>query len=149
LVAQVVLAHGASVHLYGRHAEKLRIARACGAETFANASLPASRYDLVIEATGAAEGLASAIGMTRPRGTVVMKSTVHGSVALDTAPAVVNEITLVGSRCGRFEPALALLAGGRMCVEETISDRFPLAEAARAFERAAARGVLKVLFVAV
>jgi threonine dehydrogenase-like Zn-dependent dehydrogenase len=77
-----------------------------------------------------------------------MKSTVHGDVPLDTAPAIVNEITLVGSRCGRFEPALELLAGGRLRVEEMISDRFPLAEAAQAFERAAAGGVLKVLLEA-
>jgi alcohol dehydrogenase len=74
-----------------------------------------------------------------------MKSTVHGEVPLDTAPAIVNEITLVGSRCGRFEPALALLAGDRLRVEEMISDRFPLADAARAFERASVGGVLKVL----
>jgi alcohol dehydrogenase len=148
LAAQVLLAHGARVHIHGRHPEKLRIAGACGAETFANASLPAARYDWVVEATGAVEGLANAIYMTRPRGTVVMKSTVHGSVPLDTAPAIVNEITLVGSRCGRFEPALALVAGGRMRLEEMISDRFPLAEAARAFERAAARGVLKVMLMA-
>lgn len=145
LVAQVLLAHGARVHLYGRHAAKLAIAGACGAETVENGSLPASRYHWVVEATGAPEGLGAAIRMARPRGTVIMKSTVHGEVPLDTAPAIVNEITLVGSRCGRFEPALELLAGGRLRVEEMISDRFPLAEAARAFERAAAGGVLKVL----
>ncbi len=148
LAAQVLLAHGARVHLYGRHAAKLAIAGACGAETFENGSLPASRYDWVVEATGAPEGLGAAIRMTRPRGTVVMKSTVHGDVPLDTAPAIVNEITLVGSRCGRFEPALELLAGDRLRVEEMISDRFPLADAARAFEQAAAKGVLKVLLEA-
>ncbi len=148
LAAQVLLAHEVRVHLYGRHAAKLAIAGACGAETFAHGSLPASRYDWVVEATGAVEGLGAAIRMARPRGTVVMKSTVHGEVPLDTAPAIVNEITLVGSRCGRFEPALELLAGGRLRVEEMISDRFPLAQAARAFERAAAGGVLKVLIEA-
>ena len=148
LAAQVLLSHGARVHLYGRHPAKLAIAGACGAETFPNGSLPASRYDWVVEATGSPEGLGAAIRMARPRGTVVMKSTVHGDVPLDTAPAIVNEITLVGSRCGRFEPALELLAGGRLRVEEMISDRFPLAEAAQAFERAAAGGVLKVLLEA-
>ena len=148
LAAQVLLAHRARVHLYGRHASNLAIAGACGAETFANGSLPASRYHWVVEATGAPEGLGAAIRMARPRGTVVMKSTVHGEVPLDTAPAIVNEITLVGSRCGRFEPALELLAGDRLRVEEMISDRFPLAGAARAFERAAAGGVLKVLIQA-
>ena len=148
LATQVLLAHGARVHLYGRHPAKLAIAGACGAETFPNGSLPASRYNWVVEATGAPVGLGAAIRMARPRGTVVMKSTVHGDVSLDTAPAIVNEITLVGSRCGRFEPALELLAGGRLRVEEMISDRFPLAQAAQAFERAAASGVLKVLLEA-
>jgi len=148
LAAQVLLAHGARVHLYGRHPAKLAIAAACGAATFSGASLPASRFDLVVEATGAPAGLPAAIRMARPRGTVVMKSTVHGEVPLDTAPAIVNEITLVGSRCGRFEPALELLADDRLRVEEMISERFPLAQAPQAFERAAAGGVLKVLLEA-
>jgi alcohol dehydrogenase len=98
-----------------------------------------------VEATGSAEGLRQAVAMTRPRGTVVLKSTVDGAVALDTAPVVVNEITLLGSRCGRFEPALKLLAGGKLRLDELISDRFPLAQAPRAFARAAVPGALKVL----
>ncbi len=145
LVAQVLLAHGARVHIYGRHAGKLAIAAARGAETCETGAPPASRYDWVVEATGAREGLAVAIRMVRPRGTVIMKSTVHGDVAIDAAPAIVNEITLVGSRCGRFEPAIELLAGGRLGVAEMISDRFALSDAVRAFERAASKGVLKVL----
>ena len=92
-----------------------------------------------------AEGLRSAIAMCVPRGTVVMKSTVHGLVPIDTAPAIVNEITLVGSRCGRFEPAIRLLASGKVRVSEMISDEFPLDRAPEAFERAATKGVLKVL----
>jgi threonine dehydrogenase-like Zn-dependent dehydrogenase len=74
-----------------------------------------------------------------------MKSTVRGAVAIDTAEVIVNELTLVGSRCGRFEPALELLRGGGLRLEPMIADRFPLSEAPRAFERAAERGVLKVL----
>jgi alcohol dehydrogenase len=83
--------------------------------------------------------------MTRPRGTVILKSTVHGEVALDMAPVIVNEITLVGSRCGRFEVALPLLGSPLVPVEEMIAARYPLAEAAEGFRRAAERGVLKVL----
>ena len=71
--------------------------------------LPVAKYEFVVEATGSSEGLRQAVQMTQPRGTVVMKSTVHGLVSIDTAPVIVNEITLVGSRCGRFEPALKLL----------------------------------------
>ena len=83
--------------------------------------------------------------MTRPPGTVILKSTVHGTVAVDTAPIVVNEITLVGSRCGRFAAALPLLGHPLVRVEELIAARFPLSEAPQAFARAAERGVLKVL----
>ena len=77
-----------------------------------------------------------------------MKSTVHGKVALDTAPVIVNEITLVGSRCGRFEPALNLLAGKKIYVSEMISEEFPLSEAPRAFKAATQQGVMKVVFLA-
>jgi threonine dehydrogenase-like Zn-dependent dehydrogenase len=145
LVAQVLLAHGAKVHLYGRHEQKLEIARAAGAETFCAEPVPVARYDRVVEATGAADGLEQAIRMLRPRGTVILKSTTHGAVPVDTAPVVVNEITLLGSRCGRFEPAMALLGRGTLRTEPMISDSFPLAQAVRAFERAEEPGVLKVL----
>ncbi len=74
-----------------------------------------------------------------------MKSTVHGLVPFDTAPAIVNEVTLVGSRCGRFEPALRLLSSGKMRIADLISEEFRLGRAAEAFERAATKGVLKVL----
>jgi alcohol dehydrogenase len=70
---------------------------------------------------------------------------VHGLVPVDTAPAVVNEITLVGSRCGRFEPAMRLLASGKVRVDELISEEFPLDRASQAFKRAATKGILKVL----
>ena len=83
--------------------------------------------------------------MTCPRGTLIAKSTVHGGVPIDMAAVIVNEISIVGSRCGRFEPALQLLSSGKVRVEEMIEDRFPLASARAAFERAAAKGALKVL----
>jgi alcohol dehydrogenase len=99
----------------------------------------------VVEATGSAEGFHAAAAMVRPRGTLILKSTVHGTVAMDTAPLVVNEITLVGSRCGRFEAALPLLERPGIRVEAMISARHPLREAPEAFARAASRGTLKVL----
>ena len=146
LVSQVLHAAGLAVRQFGRHPEKLRIAAQAGVATeVAGESLPAAAFDWVVEATGSAEGLRQAVAMTRPRGTIILKSTVHGTVGIDMAPVIVNEITLVGSRCGRFEPALVLLAGGALRVEEMIAARFPLAEAARAFEYAARKGVLKVL----
>jgi alcohol dehydrogenase len=149
LIAQLLDAWGYPVHHYGRHREKLAISAACGIATeLADGTLPAAAYSYVVDATGSAEGLRQAASMTRPRGTLILKSTVHGSVPVDTAPLIVNEITLVGSRCGRLEAALPLIGHGLIRVEEMIADRFPLAEAPKAFARAAERGVLKVLLTA-
>jgi alcohol dehydrogenase len=146
LVAQVLQAVGHRVHQYGRHKSKLRVSEKAGVSTeVARKHLPIAAYNYVVDATGSVNGLAQAIKMTRPRGTVVLKSTVHGNVPLDTAPVIVNEITLVGSRCGRFEPALNLLAKQRIYVEEMISEELPLSRAPQAFRLAARSGILKVL----
>jgi alcohol dehydrogenase len=144
----VLACAGASVHLFGRHPEKLRIAALAGcetAETGGARKLPQARFDVTVEATGAAEGLSLAISMTRPRGTVIMKTTVHEPVLLNTAPAVVNEISLIGSRCGRFEPALRLLNSGRLRLDEMIDAEYALEQAPEAFAKAQEKGVLKVL----
>jgi threonine dehydrogenase-like Zn-dependent dehydrogenase len=146
LVAQVLQAHGARVHLFGRHREKLRLAEPSGVTTeLMPKRLPTATWTMVVDATGSADGLRAAIQMCIPRGTVIMKSTVHGLVSIDTAPAIVNEVTLIGSRCGRFEPALRLLAHRAVNVNGLISEEFPLDQAARAFANAATKGVLKVL----
>jgi threonine dehydrogenase-like Zn-dependent dehydrogenase len=146
LIALALNARGYRVHQFGRHEGKLRIARRSGVETdFADGPLPAMAYDWVVDATGSPEGLRQAVSMTRPRGTVILKSTVHGLVGVDMAPVIVNEITLAGSRCGRFEPALELLSHGIIPVEEMISEQLPLVEAPRAFEIAARKGTMKVL----
>lgn len=145
LIAQVLSAHRVPVVQYGRHREKLQITAAMGVETVVGGQLPAKEFDVVIEATGSPDGLKQAVAMSRPRGTVVMKSTVHGAVTIDTAPIIVDELTLVGSRCGRFEPALALLESRRVNVRAMISDEFRLEEAEMAFQQAAKRGAMKVL----
>jgi alcohol dehydrogenase len=146
LVAQVLNAYGLRVHQFGRHKENLRIAAREGVATeLAPTRLPAAAYGWVVDATGSPSGLADAVRMTRPRGTVVMKSTLHGLAGFDTAPVIVNEITLVGSRCGRFEPAIELLKNGIVNVEDMIAGQFPLDRAPAAFRQAAKSGVLKVL----
>ncbi len=148
LIAQVLLAHGAEVHLFGRHRRKLGIAEASGVHAeMVRKRMPEAAFDWIVEATGSRAGLETAVKMVRPRGTVVLKSTVHGRVDADTAPVVVNEITLVGSRCGRFEPALRLLRQGRIRLDEMIDERVPLDRAPKAFELAARNGVLKVLLL--
>ena len=142
----VLRAHGYRVRQFGHHPEKLRIAAAVGVEVkVSGGRLPAAEFGWVVDATGSADGLRAAAVMVRPRGTVILKSTVHGMVAVDTAPLIVNEITLVGSRCGRFEAALPLLEHPGIRVEEMIAARYPLRDAPAAFARAAERGTLKVL----
>jgi alcohol dehydrogenase len=145
LIAQVLHAHGAKVTLYGRHPEKLKIVQRAGVQTSLAQELPSQNYSYVVESTGSSDGLRQAVGMARPRGTVVMKSTVSGNISFDSAPAIVNEISLIGSRCGRFEPAIELLRERKIDVLSMLSAEFPLAEAPAAFAEAARRGVLKVL----
>jgi alcohol dehydrogenase len=149
LIAQVLNARGKEVHLYGRHKSKMRIAQRTGVQTITvKGKSPSNTYEWVVEATGSADGFRQAIQMARSRGTIFLKSTVHGTAQFDMAPIVVNELTLIGSRCGRFEPALALLRSRKVDVTDMISEIMPLAEAKRAFARAAEPGVLKVLLQA-
>ena len=146
LIAQVLVAHGARVHHFGRHRDKLRISSGAGAAVeVVRKRMPVAAYDWTVDATGSPEGLKQAAAMTRPRGTLIMKSTVHGLAGIDTAPLIVNEITLVGSRCGRFEPALKLLRSGKVCVDDMISAEYPLSRAPEAFVHAAQRGAVKVM----
>ena len=146
LVSQVLQAHGAKVHLYGKHRDKMRLVEPAGVTTeILPKRLPVMAWPYVVDATGSSAGLKAAVSMCVPRGTVIMKSTVHGLVSIDTAPAIVNEITLVGSRCGRFEAALPLLASGKIRVGRMISEEFPLDQAPKAFAHAAKKGALKVL----
>ncbi len=145
LIAQTLLAHGFTVDHFGRHERKLAISAGKGARVHFRGSLPVASFDWVVDATGSTGGVEAALTMVRPRGTVILKSTVHEKASIDWAKVIVDEISLVGSRCGRFEPALELLRLGRVDVRPLISDRFPLAEAVKAFECANKSGVLKVL----
>lgn len=146
LIAQTLAVHGARVHQFGRHKDKLAIAEKAGVTgEIATGALPTSAYDFVVDATGSPQGLTAAVAMTRPRGTLILKSTVAGTVSIDTAPIIVNELTLVGSRCGRFQPALDLLRKGKIHLDEMIHSEMPLSSAPEAFALAAQKGVLKVL----
>ncbi len=102
-------------------------------------------FDLVVEATGSPEGMPRAIELVRPRGTIVWKSTHRAPARFDAAPLVVNEVTVIGSRCGRFEPALDLLRSRRIDVRPLVAAVFPLSRATRALAEAARPGVRKVL----
>jgi alcohol dehydrogenase len=146
LISQVLQARGLHVHQFGRHRDKLAIAERAGVTVeIAGDRMPQAEYEWVVDATGSAAGLRTAVAMTQPRGTVILKSTVHGEVPVDTAPVIVNEITLVGSRCGRFEPALELLQSGKIDVDSMISGEVSLADAVEGFRLAATPGTMKVL----
>ncbi|HKE58886.1 MAG TPA: alcohol dehydrogenase catalytic domain-containing protein [Pyrinomonadaceae bacterium] len=147
LCAQVVALTGASVLLIGKHPQKLRIAARRGIET-ATAKQAGKRnrqFDVVVEASGAASGFALALALLRPQGRLVLKSTFHDTTEFDASRIVVDEISIVGSRCGRFKPAIDLLKKKAVDVESLISEEYPLREGVRAMSRAASKGVLKVL----
>ena len=146
LVAQVLNVAGKSIHLFGHHKENLRIAQLSGIETtLLSTKFPRAAYNWVVDATGSPDGLSQALQMVRPRGTVIMKSTMHQPVRMDAAPVVVNEVTIVGSRCGRFEPAIDLLRLRKINVEDMISEVLPLSQARRGFALASKSGALKIL----
>ncbi|MGE3496793.1 MAG: alcohol dehydrogenase catalytic domain-containing protein [Candidatus Binatia bacterium] len=145
LVAQVLAAAGARVLAVGKHDDKLAILGRRGIATAHLDTWDRAAADLVIEATGTAAGFALAAAATRPRSTLVLKSTVARGEPLNLAPLVINEITVIGSRCGPFEPALRALAADAIDVRPLITAREPLAEGGAAFALAARPHALKVL----
>jgi threonine dehydrogenase-like Zn-dependent dehydrogenase len=147
LCAQVVALTGAQVLMIGKHPEKLQIVARRDVETStpSEAEKRKREFDVVVEASGAAPGFKLALDLLRPKGKLVLKSTFQGSTEIDAARIVVDEIAIVGSRCGRFEPALDLLEKQKIDVESLISEEFSLANALAAMDRAGAAGVLKVL----
>jgi len=147
LCAQVVALTGAQTLLVGRHAPKLRIAERRGIETMKpkEAAKRKREFDVVVEASGAAPGFAMSLDLLRPRGKLVLKSTFNDKTEIDAARIVVDEISIVGSRCGRFKLALDLLKKGAVDVESLISEEFSLTNGVEAMQRASERGVLKVL----
>jgi alcohol dehydrogenase len=144
LAAQVLRHAGATVRVLGRHAQKIQTGRALDLDAaLDDGAAPAEPYEIVVEATGRPAGLPRALALVRPRGTVVLKSTFHGEAPLELWPAVVHEVSIVGSRCGPFAPALALLASGAVRVAPLVQGVYALDDHDEAF-RVAARG-LKVL----
>jgi threonine dehydrogenase-like Zn-dependent dehydrogenase len=143
IVAQVLRSATPDVTVVGRHEKKLDIARSLGLAATSAGEPPQDRFDVVVDVTGRPEGMRRALELVRPRGTVVMKSTFHGEAALATWPIVVDEITMVGSRCGPFRPALELLASGAVQVRPLISRIMALDDYEAAF--AEARRAVKIL----
>jgi threonine dehydrogenase-like Zn-dependent dehydrogenase len=151
LIALVLQAAGCEVTLYGKHESKLMLARKAGIATrkvradASDSKRIKESFRLVVEATGSPSGLSLAQQMTEPRGTLVLKSTFQGAAPVETWTIVVKELTVVGSRCGPFAKAIALLRSGKVDPTPLIKRRFPLKDAAKAIRYAQRPGVLKVL----
>ncbi len=134
------------LHLAGRDAKKLEAARKWGVKTAFSEDLGTERaYDVVVEATGSAAGIERALELVRPGGTVVLKSTVAEGKEMNLSSLVIKEITVVGSRCGPFAPALRALAEGKIDVRPLITGIFPPGRALEAFEKARDGSSLKVI----
>lgn len=145
LVAQTIALTGCDLLVVGRHRDKLAHLEARGIKTGFADTVTDRAFDISVECTGNSEGFALARRALRPRGTLVLKSTYAGNLSLDASSLVVDEITLIGSRCGPFAPALDLLQQEKVDVKSLINARYPLADGLTAFERAQTKGVLKVL----
>ena len=145
LCAQVLHQTGARVTAVGKHPDKLGFLKKQGLGTCLLTDWKPSAADIVVEATGSEAGLALAIETVRPRGTLVLKSTVAAEHSLSLAPLVINEVTVVGSRCGVFPPALEALQHKRVNVSPLINKVYPLRAGVEAVNHASRAGVLKVL----
>ena len=148
LIAQVLHAAGACVRVVGKHPEKLAIARRLGVETVTRDDYRPEPTSLVVEATGRSDGFECAVAAVKPRGTIVLKTTVAARSEVDLAPLVIDEVLVIGSRCGPFPPALRALETGAVDVHALIHERVPLADALEALRIAATPGALKVLIEA-
>lgn len=144
LVAQVLAVEGFKVDLVGRHLEGLGWIAQAGVRLVGDRP-ERDGYALVVDATGNADGLRTAIYCTRPRGHLILKTTIAASHHVDLAPVVINEISIVGSRCGRFEPALGLLADRRISVAPLVDARYRIEDMEEAFAHAGRSGVRKVV----
>ncbi len=146
ITALTLNAQNIDVTLVGKHQNKLNIAKAQGVKTALLQDFPIEKkYDVVVEATGSVSGFETSIALTKPRGVLVLKSTVATGKELNLAPIVIDEITVLGSRCGQFGPALRLLESGKINFTPLISARYRADDAIEAFEKNKERETLKVL----
>ena len=148
LCALVLNLSGVQVTLAGKHDKKLNIA---GNQQIQTVNITTEKpgkerkYDIVVEATGSAEGFETALQYIKPRGTIVLKSTIASSQKINLAPLVIDEITLIGSRCGPFEAAIQALAQKRIDVKPLISGIYTMRNAQKAFEEARKKENLKII----
>ena len=145
LCAQVLRLTGAKLTALGKHQDKLELIKRTGVRTMLLNEWKPRLFDVVVEATGSAAGLELAISAVRPRGTLVLKSTIAGAHQVSLAPLVINEINLIGSRCGVFPDALEALAASQVSVLPMIEQVYPLEQGIEAIQHAGRRGARKIL----
>jgi threonine dehydrogenase-like Zn-dependent dehydrogenase len=145
LCAQVLRLSGANVSLVGKHSDKLKLIKKFGVRTILLDDWKPKQFDVVVDATGSASGLQLAMSAVRPRGTLVLKTTIAGEHKVSLAPLVINEITTVGSRCGPFAPALDALQQKNVSVMPLIEKIYPLSEGIQAVAHAGEPGTRKIL----
>ena len=145
LIAQTLALTGCDLRVVARHEHQQSLLKARGIKIISEEEIQPWRWDIVVEATGSPGGFALARKAIRPRGTLVMKSTYKGEMNVNFSSIVVDEINIIGSRCGPFEPALRLMESRQVDPTVLIAEEFKLSDALKAFERAAETGVLKVL----
>ena len=145
LIAQTLALTGCNLHVVARHAYQQNLLKQRAIKIIAEEDVQRWRWDIVVEATGSPSGFSLARHAIRPRGTLVLKSTYKGEMSVNFSSIVVDEINLIGSRCGPFEPALRLMESKQVAPTVLIDSEFTLGNALKAFEHAAETGVLKVL----
>jgi threonine dehydrogenase-like Zn-dependent dehydrogenase len=159
LIARLLTRTKCHLTVFGRHEKKLELAKLSGARCVKLGGTGAQQpidsgergagrkeeFDIVVESSGSPSGLSMALGMVKPKGTIILKSTHHGATTLELSRVVVNEVRIFGSRCGRFQPALDMLASGELDVRPLISEILPLDAGIEAFQKAAAPAAMKVM----
>ncbi len=145
LIGKVLALSGSEVLLLGRHKRSLELPRQLGLDAGLTMEFEDSSFEIVVEATGNKNGLDQALRLTKPLGTLVMKSTYAELADVDLTKVVVGELTVIGSRCGPFEPALRLLASREIDVAPLIEAEYALRDGVAAMAHAAQPGVRKVL----
>jgi threonine dehydrogenase-like Zn-dependent dehydrogenase len=145
LTAMVIQPVGCKLDVVSRHEKQRKLLEKCNIQSISEQNIGLKKYDIVIEATGSVDGFAQACKSIRPRGRIILKSTYKGNSEVNFSGIVVDEVTLIGSRCGSFDPALQLLAEAKVDPIPLIEAIVPLEQGVNAFELAARPGILKIL----
>ena len=145
LVAQVIAVSGINLTAIGRHREKLSILDELGINTGLSLDLKERDFDMVIDCTGSPSGIRTALQIVKPRGRIILKTTIASRSRIDINQFVINEISLIGSRCGPFSPAIKAISAGQVDLGPLISCVYPIEEGLKAFQHAASKRALKVI----